>query len=206
MKLQKIILCTAVALTAFGVGLGLFDIVNFLQAAFRAAKLEVQTVRPIPAPTVILERLTAETEKASPERNGTEKAFDEDNKTGDYYIVQAKNPKGFEDFDFLEIFTHDWDEKTGKLLPVKPYGTLHTKQDFKIERLGIKGDKISFITNVVNQVNYHFEGKFVEEKLELYNDDGTEYAPSFRIKGRLIKWQGGEKAVEARIELEVGGC
>ncbi|HEY0459174.1 MAG TPA: hypothetical protein VGC97_08450 [Pyrinomonadaceae bacterium] len=205
MKLQKIILCTAVALTAFGVGLGLFDIVNYLQAAFRPAKLEVQTVRPIPAPTVILERLTAEAEKA-PETNKTIEFGGKANKTGDYYMVD-KNPKGFEDFDCLEIFTHDWDEKTGRLLPVKPYGTLHAKQqDFKIERLGIKGDKISFITNVVNQVNYHFEGEFVEEKLELYNDDGTEYAPNFRIKGRLIKWQDGEKSAEARIELEVGGC
>jgi hypothetical protein len=208
MKLQKIILCVAAALTAFGASLGLLEIGSYIRTIFQPAKTEVQPVATAVTKTVFNplvikadEQKTAE----APDSSEAGEVWGKDDKTGDYYLVN-KNPKGFEDFGSLEIYTHKWDENYKHRYPVKPYGTLYTKKDFKIGRLGIKGDKISFITGVVEGVNYHFEGKFIKKKLELYNQDDSEEASTFRIKGRLIKWQNGNKVAEALIELEIGGC
>jgi hypothetical protein len=207
MKFQKIILGVAVALTAFGASLGLLEIGSYLRTCFHSED-EVQPETSAVAKTIftpLVIKADPQTTADSSEPREAGEVWGKDDKTGDYYLV-GKNPKGFEDFGSLEIYTHKWDENYKYRYPVKPYGTLSAKKDFKIGRLGIKGDKISFITGVVEGVNYHFEGKFIEEKLELYNQDDTEDAATFRIKGRLIKWQNGSKVAEARIELEIGGC
>ena len=50
MKLQKIILCVAVALAACGASLGLLEIGNYLRTAFEPVRTDVK-LKPVPAPT-----------------------------------------------------------------------------------------------------------------------------------------------------------
>jgi hypothetical protein len=209
MKLQKFILCAAVALTAFGVSLGLLEIGSYLRAAVQPAKREVQSVRPIPAPTAILQ--SAEVVKAPeitpPEVSNSDAddascEFDEE---GDYVLV-GESPKGFEDFDFLSIVTTFYNSKTEKVIPIKPYGWIQTTKKFSTSWLGITGKRISFITQARKGVSYKFDGKFVDEKLKLKDENGEEYTEQVLLKGRLTKWRSGVKIAESKVRFAEKSC
>ncbi len=206
MKLQKIILCAAVALTAFGASLGLLEIGNYIRSAFEPLRVEIKPVRPIQAPMVIVPPQVVELPEAPvftpPEVSNSEEescGFDE---TGDYGNLE-ENPKGFKDFQTLSVTTRVYTEKYPAGIAVKPTGSLIMKSnEFKFSRTNITGRRISFVTQTKKGVSYQFDGKFVEKVQP--TDEETDYP---ELKGRLTKWRNGLKIAEAKLELgEMCGC
>jgi hypothetical protein len=210
MKLQKIILCVAVALTAFGASLGLLEVGSYLRAAFQPDKREAQTVRPIPAPTAIIQTLAAEPIKA-PETTPPEvsNSVEDDAscdivETGDYALY-GKAPKGFEDFDTLNITARVYTDDYPDGIAVKPQGALFMKKEFRFSRTNINVKRISFVTKSRQGVSYQFDGKFVEEKVTYKQNE--EHEQTIVLKGRLTKWLNGVKTAEAKVRfLEMCGC
>ncbi len=216
MKLQKIILCVAVALTAFGASLGLLEIGNYIRTAFQPLKAEVKPIEPIVPPVYAPERIpefkppvftpTAEADpadepEAEPEDWGV---------TGDYYIL-GDNPKGFYDFRNISIWDREYSEKLGKVVSVKPDGIINIgntgNKEFNITWINITSRRISLVTQAKRGISYQFDGKFVEEETKLKTTTGEEYSEDVHLKGRLTKWRNGVKIAEAKVKLAVyHGC
>lgn len=210
MKLQKIILCVAIALTAFGASLGLLEIGRYVGDFFQPLKTEVRTTRPIPAPTVVY--VSPDVEFKQPvftptEENKTEeKEYCKFDETGDYALLD-ENPKGFKDFDYLTIITRDYNNDSENGIPIKPKGAVWTKKEFKFTWINITGKQISFLTQTKKGVSFQFDGKFVDEKLKMKDANGEEYTETIVLKGRLTKWHNGKKIAEAKVKFtEMCGC
>jgi len=210
MKLQKIILCAAALLTAFGASLGLLETGNYLRAAFQSSKAEIKPLRPVPVPTVILRQpvpVVRETPVYTPPEvsNSDESESCDFDKTGNYALYDEA-PKGFEDFDTLSVVTRVYTDKYPDGIAVKPQGSLLMKREFKFSRTNIDEQRISFVTEAKKGVSYQFDGKFVEEKVKT-KEDGGEYEQTIVLKGRLTKWLDGKKTAEAKVRfLEMCGC
>lgn len=205
MKLQKIILCAATALAAFGFSLGLFELAGYIRTTFQPAKTEFQIKKPIPPSPVVYQPPVVETtqpEITPPETSVSEEVC-EWNETGDYGLLDD-NPKGFEDFQTLSIVTRVYSEKYPNGIAVKPQGSVQTsKREFKFTWINITGKRISFVTEAKNGVSYQFDGKFVD------NDQPSDedYEGVMILKGRLTKWLNGKKIAEAKVEfVEMCGC
>jgi hypothetical protein len=211
MKLQKLILCAAIALTAFGASLGLLEIGRYAVTAFEPLKVEVKPLEPMQKPFVYPPRIrdaappvlttTAENE---PEPEEEPEDWGE---TGDYYIVDEK-PKGFKDFETLSIVDREYNEKLAKVVSVKPNGSVVTEnKEFKFSWININGKRISLVTQTKKGVSYQFDGNFVDEEIKLENDDGEEYTETVYLKGRLTKWRDGKKIAEAKVRMSIShGC
>lgn len=217
MKLQKIILCVAVALTAFGASLGLLEIGNYIRTALQPLKAEVKTIEPIVSPVYAPERIPefkppvfTPVAEADPAIEPAEEPFDY-GESGDYYII-GENPKGFADFENLAITTHDYSEKLEKAVRVKPTGSLVMKKEFKFAWINIltdrKSKRISFETQARKGISYQFDGKFIEEEeIKYKNANGEEFTDYVVLKGRLTKWRNGVKIAEAKVKLAMShGC
>lgn len=205
MKLQKIFLCAAIGLTAFGASLGLLEIGRYIRGTFQPLRAEIKPVRPIFAPAVIVPP-DAEFKQpafyAPPEVSGSDAescGFDE---TGDYGLLE-ENPKGFEDFQTLSVVTRVYSEKYPDGIAVAPTGSLvMTSNEYKFSVTNIIGRRISFVTQTKKGVSYQFDGKFVEKVQP--TDEETDYP---ELKGRLTKWRNGVKIAEAKLKLgEMCGC
>jgi len=209
MKLQKIILCVAVSLTAFGASLGLLEIGNYLRTAFQPSKVEIKPPEPF-APIVYAPERIPEIKppvaEADPAIEPAEEPFDY-GESGDYYII-GKNPKGFADFENLAITTHDYSEKLEKAVRIKPTGSLVMKKEFKFSWINITNKRISFVTQTRKGISYQFDGKFIEEvEVKLKDDNGEEYTDYVVLKGRLTKWRNGIKIAEAKVRFALShGC
>ena len=210
MKLQKIILCVVVALTAFGLAVGLLDLGRYLRTAFQSpAKVEIKAEKTIPAPLPMANadiKFAPETYKP-PVENEPETDYDY-GETGDYYIAGRYKPKGFKDFDNLSILTHEYDTKLKKVVRVKPSGSIQAGKEFKFSWINIENKRISLITESVKGVSYQFDGKVIEEEELKYKDaKGEEITDYVYIKGRLTKWRNGVQIAEAKVKFAiVHGC
>jgi hypothetical protein len=216
MKIQKIILCCAVAPAAFGASLGLLELGNYVRSAFLSPKSDVEisnvpqtpTLPSIVPPNAEFKMSTvvvpaSETVEEEPENEWGE--------TGDYYIA-GKYPKGFADFDSLSIVTREWNYEKQRIVAAKPSGSLQTYEkdktgtEYKFSAININGKRISIVTRSVKGVSYQFDGKFVLEEYKAKLQNGEEYIDAILLKGRLTKWRGGKKIAEAKVNLEIGGC
>ena len=211
MKLQKIILCTAIALTAFGASLGLLELGAYVRAAFQPLKIGFKLPEPVQAPVVYppVRNIPAPAEETAP----VEEAEPEDyGETGDYYIIDEK-PKGFADFETLVIKDREWNEKSEKLVPIKPQGSIQTylsdtaSRVYNFSWINIKGKKLSLGTKAKKGVSYQFEGRFLEQDVELKSETGEKYTETIYLKGRLSKWRDGKKIAEAKVRMSIShGC
>jgi hypothetical protein len=217
MKLQKIILSAAVATTAFGVSLGLLELGRYFAGGFsRDVKNDVKnSIKPLasPVPFQTPEPVWTPSPRGYGEAFGglvVQKSPDEESckwgETGDYKIIGAP-PKGFEDVDYLSVVTNDYDEKTGEVVAVKPYGALQTTEEFSFSWLNLTNKRISFVTQVHKGVSYQFDGKFVREELKTSGEGDDEVSEYILLKGRLAKWRNGIKIAEAKLKFtEICGC
>jgi hypothetical protein len=208
MKLQKIILCVAVALTAFGASLGLLEIGSYLRAAFEPLKVELKVPIPIRSPVVYPQRIPDFKQPVFVPAEEPEEEPEDWAETGDYYIIGEKS-KGFEDFEWLSVVTREYNEKLGKVVAVKPNGSAVTeKQEFKFSWINLTGKRISFITKSRKGVSYQFDGKFIEaEEIKQKTPSGDEYTIEAVLQGRLTKWRNGVKIAEAKVKLAIShGC
>jgi hypothetical protein len=210
MKLQKIILCVAVALTAFGASLGLLEIGRYISAFFQPTKAEVKLIKPLPSPSVVYAPPIVEFKQpvfTPPEvSNSDEEETCEFDEEGDYSLIGDK-PKGFEDLSEMSIVTNFYNSKTDKVIPIKPYGWIWMTKKFKFSWLNIANKRISFVTQSKKGVSYQFDGKFVEEEIKLKDENDEEYTEKVVLKGRLTKWRDGKKIAESKVKFsESCGC
>lgn len=209
MQIQKFILCVAVALTAFGASLGLLEIGNYIRTAFEPLKVEIKPLELI-QPTYYFppqipdfqQPAVVPTEESEPEEEPEDWG-----KTGDYYII-GERPKGFEDFEFLIVNTHKWDDKNDKVVAVKPNGELRMEKEFNFSWLNITGKRISLGTRERKGISYRFDGRFIKaQEVKYESEDGEEYTDEAFLKGRLTKWRNGIKIAEAKVKLGIyHGC
>ena len=216
MKLQKIILCVVIALTAFGASLGLLEIGSYLRAAFAPLKVEIKPLEPIQSPVVYPQPIP---DFATPVVTPAEESEPEEAEpvdwgaTGDYYIIDDK-PNGFEEFLNLSIEDHVWSDKSSKPIPIKPKGAIETDvgktettRIYNFSRINISGKKISLVSQAKKGVSYQFDGRFVDEEIKLKSENGEEYTETVYLKGRLTKWRDGKKIAEAKVRLSIShGC
>lgn len=212
MKLQKIILCAAALLTAFGASLGLLEIGSYLSAAFEPLKVEFKLPEPIASPVYAPARRIAETKTpvpaptAAPETAQAPEDWIED---GYYYII-GDRPKGFAGFDYIRLDTHVYNKELNKFVPVKPSGWIGTEKEFfDLSRVNITNKRISLVSSTQKGISYQFDGKFIEgeEVKAKYRDGSGEYTDTVILKGRLTKWRRGVKIAEAQVKLGVTeGC
>ena len=81
-------------------------------------------------------------------------------------------------------------------VPIKPYGVVYAGRKYKMERIDIAGESLSFETVSLAGVTYQFNGKLVRP-----------YDPNRALSGRLIKTVNGKQAAEAEVAfyVEEGG-
>lgn len=213
MKIQRFVLCCAVALAAFGASLGLLELGNYLREIFVSPKLSARIEPPqtISAPpTIVPPTARFEIPVSVHENEPAEEPVYEWSATGDYYIA-GRNPKGFKEFDSLVIVTREWNDEKQKLVAVKASGAVYTRSgsdspEYEFSAININGKRISIVTRQRSGISYQFDGKFVDEKIKHTNADGYEYEADILLKGRLTKWRSGKMIAEAKVNLELGGC
>lgn len=209
MNLQKIMLCVAAGLTAFGASFGGLEIARWIGAVGEPLKIEL--IKPeLRAAPVVYPKLPIPDFKPpavqSPETSSSEEVC-EFNETGDYGFVD-ENPKGFEEFESLNIVTEVYTEKYPNGIAVKPQGTLQSSRGaLKFTRINITGKRVSIVTETKKGVTYLFDGKFVKDKIRDRQSDGEEYESVDLLKGRLTKKVDGKKVAETRSKfVQMCGC
>ncbi len=121
------------------------------------------------------------------------------NLTGEYYILAETLPRGFHDFDYIEIITHEYvpNDETELWVPIPPKGSLQTKRNHKFNSVSVSPDFVTFETESKSGVQYRFVGKYLPyENGEVSNT----------IRGKLIKLEKGKEASEMKVNLIPGGC
>jgi hypothetical protein len=205
MRLQKIIMCAAAALTGFALSVVLLEIGSYLYSELQPLKLNVSNVEPIPIATYQPPVIKKEPPKTSEDKKYVHKEFSEPGEDGYYYIIgtpaMENKPKGFKDFDYFHLVTYRIEEKTYKRVPVKPNGWFSTNISFNFARLKISGKKISFTTETQKGVFYQLEGRFVDETITVKDSYGKDYTDTVAIKGLLTKWKNGVKIAEAKVNF-----
>ena len=106
------------------------------------------------------------------------------------YFIWGKTPKAFQGFKYIDITTKTY-TKSGSLKPVKPYGSVQAGRKYKMTRIDIVGESLSFETEVVAGVSYQFNGRSISAP----RPNGPE------ISGWLMKMVNGKKVAEAQVEL-----
>ncbi len=218
MKLKNYVLRAAVALTAFGLCVGLFEVGKYLTADSHLKTEEVKTVQPVekelpanlPLEVPIFRSHFEPTPAISPlvteEKTGYE--FD----AGDDYHIIGDLPKGFRDFETLSIVTRDYEnasvENNYESVAIPPKGFFFTKKEFNFTRINIANRQIAFETEAKQGISYQFVGEFTdEEAIEAKTEDGYEYTDYAVLKGRLKKMRDGRKIAESEVKFAVShGC
>lgn len=218
MKLKNYVLRVAVALTAFGLCVGLIEIGRYLTAdsylkteEFKAVQ-SVEKKSPVNLPLEVavspprFEQPPEISSLVTEEKNGYE--FDAGS---DYYII-GNLPKGFRDFENLSIVTRDYEnaseENNYEGVPVPPKGFIFTKKQFNFTRINIANRQIAFETVAKKGISYQFVGEFIEEEaIEVKDKDGYEYTDYAVLKGRLKKMRDGKKITESEVKFAImSGC
>jgi hypothetical protein len=200
MRLQKIIMSAAAALTAFGASVGLLGIGSYLYSALQSSKLNISNIEPVTIPTYQPPVIKTEQPETSEVEKYVHKQFSEPGEDGYYYLIGTP-AKGFKDFDYFMLDTYRIEEKTYKRVPVKPTGWFSANISFNFARLRISGKKISFTTETQKGVFYRLEGRFVDEPITVKDSDGEDYADTVAVKGLLTKWKNGVKIAEAQVNF-----
>lgn len=218
MKLRIYALRVAVALTAFGLCVGLFEIGRYLTADSQPKTEEVRMVQPVekelpailPPEVAVFPPGVEQTPTISPTETEEKTVYEFDG-GNDYYII-GKLPKGFRDFENLSIVTRDYEnaseENNYEAVPIPPKGSFLTKKEFNFTRIKIANKQIAFETEAKKGVSYQFVGEFIEEEaIEVIDKDGNEYTDSAVLKGRLKKMRDGKKIAESEVKFAImHGC
>src|SRR5688572_21693396 len=110
MRLQKIIMCVAAALTGSALSVGLLEIGSYLYSELQPLKLNVSNVEPIPIATYQPPVIKKEQPKTSEDKKYVHKEFSEPGEDGYYYLIGTSaignKPKGFKDFDYFQLETY----------------------------------------------------------------------------------------------------
>ena len=108
-----------------------------------------------------------------------------------YYELHGKTPKGFKGFEAFELYTMKY--RASGSVPVKPYGFVHAGRKYKMARINIAGNSLSFDTVDLGGTTYQFSGRL----LRPYNPEGPV------LSGLLTKTVNGNNAAEAQVEFDI---
>lgn len=203
MKIKTHIFRLAAGLAAFAVAVVVFSTFDFLRTqifAPRPGKAVVESVSEF-APAPLTVEIKEPAKRVDPVIvKESESDFDA---SGEYYF-SGDTPKGFADFEYLEIIARDYEtaseEFTGGI-PIVPKGLVQTKSKHKFARISIGGKQIAFETEKAGGVSYRFTGQFRGEESCLTGEE------TFDLKGRLMKMKNGKKIAETNAEFVVScGC
>lgn len=201
MKIKFYLFRFVVAISAFVLGISVFSISQYFQSAFSAkeqtiesaapAKIEPITIEEIIYPPQNIEQtkipLVEQTD--SSDETATETEIWEFDGNGSFYITDEL-PKGFKDFDSINITTRDFGVESEDYpygVPVPPEGYIRTSKKYKFTRIGIANRLIAFETEAKEGISYKFAGKLIEA--------------DYSIEGRLIKLRNGKKIAESDIHF-----
>ncbi|CAN5374445.1 hypothetical protein BH20ACI2_BH20ACI2_13880 [soil metagenome] len=176
MLVQRYVLLFAAATVTFLIGWSVFTGYRYVGSLFFPASIEL----PSAASTILAAGAfsTAEFSDVAPD------VTEELNLTGEYYIFEETLPKGFHDFDYLEISTHEYvpDDEAVQWIPVPPKGSLQTKRNHKFTSVSVSPDFVTFETESKMGMHYRFIGKY-----HPYENEEV----SNTIRGTLTKLQNG---------------
>lgn len=115
--------------------------------------------------------------------------------SGEYYLQSEGVPKPFDDLNYLELVTHEYDEVNDGYVAraIAPKGSVRIKTPLKFSRIAIGGREISFQTETVDGVSYKFTGHFPDYRAANYCEID---APQPDLKGKLIKIKDGKWVAE----------
>jgi hypothetical protein len=203
MKIKIYLFRLAITLTTFFFAVTVFNALHFFQAQVFALRAEQPVKVPIAEPkgmrsdTEFVEQIKNEQAEITQQ---PETVFDA---TGSYYFDGEKPPKGFENFDFLEIIARDYETGSNEYVggaPIPPKGFVQTKKPYKFVRISIGDKEISFETEKISGISYRFDGRFRSDDSYLSGENAAD------LTGRLVKLKNGKKIAEAKAEFFAGGC
>lgn len=114
------------------------------------------------------------------------------------YVFAHETPKGFENLYSIAITKNNFsDSHSGKITLLG--GPALTHQNYRIKRLTLHGDQISFITMTIKGVSYRFTGRFLERGIldELYDSESSGVV----LEGRLTKTLDERKIAESDVSF-----
>ncbi|NNF01039.1 MAG: hypothetical protein HKN25_18630 [Pyrinomonadaceae bacterium] len=122
-----------------------------------------------------------------------------------YYVLEGDFPKGFADFQSMEIWHERYDEKASNFVSVVPFGQYQTEKDvYKFNKLFFGNGILKFSTAGVRGMHFEFEGKFKEKPSDPANDRGYQV---FILEGSLTKFRNGKKSAKADVQFRLyEGC
>ena len=109
-----------------------------------------------------------------------------------YFMLHDHVPRGFKGFEAFELNTVKF-TPSGQTVPIKPYGVVHAGRKFKMARINIEGDSLSFETISLGGATYQFSGKL----LRTTDPNGPV------LSGRLTRTVNGKKAAEAEVAFDL---
>ena len=108
---------------------------------------------------------------------------------GGFYWLNGKAPAGLKGFASFELNTMKYIGNSVRPIPIKPYGVVHAGRNYKMARIDIMGDALSFETVNLAGVTYKFSGRLTRS--------ADPNAPS--LKGWLSKTVNGKTVAEAQV-------
>ena len=203
MKIKIYLFRLTAALTAFVFAIVVYSAFGFFRAQIAAPRpaeivKESVPVAEIAAPAVEFKAPSENVEPVIVQQSESE--FDA---SGEYYF-SGDAPKGFKDFEYLEIVARDYETESEEYaggIPIAPKGLIQTKSKHKFARIGIGDKQIAFETEKAGGVSYRFTGQFRGEESCLTDEE------TYDLKGRLVKMKNGKKIAETNAEFVVScGC
>ena len=111
------------------------------------------------------------------------------------FELQGKAPKGFEGFKAIVLTTVNFTPDGA--VPIKPSGNVRAGALYKMSRIAINGENLSFETVALRGVSYQFSGA-----LNMENAANPSEPSASLLKGHLSKSLNGKKIAEADVKLE----
>ena len=190
MRLKVYFLRIALATVTFVFGVGLFSAGQYLKSFFET--------KPPEAAVAVDKQEVVQVVPVTDKTAQTEEIPEEDYGNGGIYEVIDDLPDEFADFSSIEIIDRDF-ETVGKEYPygkpIPPEGFLETKQTYKLRRISVSRQKLSFETETKKGISYKFAGEFTDD-----------HETSAILKGRLTKMRDGKKIADGDFRFVAGGC
>ncbi len=196
MRITNLFLNLIVGLSTLIFGVIGFGIWQFFVETFdteeliKTENIKINVPIPISSPTFEPELVKSVSEKKV--EDNSVKEFD----AGGYYGIIGDYPKGFKDFEMIEIITHESSVKTGSIISIPPKGYIRTNKNFDFKKINANPKKLSFSTEKIKRISYEFNGNFSYEKSE----ENSEYEERV-LNGNLIKKRNGKIIAKAKVKL-----